>query len=193
MGGATRGDRTDQITPNPGVLRRCRGGSTLSLSLAGHELSIVRFCIIPLKFYRGGRYIGYVQHTQGHSAMNAYAMKQYQTVNVHAQVSEANPHRLIQMLFEGGLQRLAQAKGAMQHGNLALKGELVGKAVGIINGLRDGLDLQKGGELSANLDNLYAYMIQRLSQANLKNDPAMIDEVAGLLREIKEGWDTIQA
>ena len=123
--------------------------------------------------------------------MNAYAMKQYQTVNVHAQVSEASPHRLIQMLLEGGLQRLAQAKGAMQYGNLALKGELLGKAMGIIGGLRDGLDLQKGGELSANLDNLYAYMLQRLSQANLKNDPTMVDEVAGLLREIKEGWDSI--
>ena len=97
------------------------------------------------------------------------------------------------MLLEGGLQRLAQAKGAMQYGNIPLKGELLGKAVSIIVGRRDGLDLQKGGELSANLDNLYAYMIQRLSQANLKNDPAMIDEVAGLLREIKEGWDSIQA
>lgn len=125
--------------------------------------------------------------------MNAYAMKQYQTVNVHAQISEASPHRLIQMLLEGGLQRLAQAKGAMQYGNLPLKGELLGKAMGIIVGLRDGLDMKKGGELSANLDNLYAYMLQRLSQANLKNDPAMVDEVAGLLREIKEGWDTIPA
>ena len=55
--------------------------------------------------------------------MNAYAaMKQYQTVNVNAQVSEADPHRLIQMLMEGGLQRVAQAKGAMQHGNTGLKG-----------------------------------------------------------------------
>ena len=125
--------------------------------------------------------------------MNAYAMKQYQTVNVHAQISEASPHRLIQMLLEGGLQRLAQAKGAMQYGNLPLKGELLGKAMGIIVGLRDGLDMKKGGELSANLDNLYAYMLQRLSQANLKNDPAMVDEVAGLLREIKEGWDAIPA
>src|SRR5690554_7415232 len=72
--------------------------------------------------------------------MNAYAMKQYQTVSVHAQVTEADPHRLIQMLMEGGLQRLAQAKGAMEYGNVALKGELIGKAMGIIGGLRDALD-----------------------------------------------------
>lgn len=125
--------------------------------------------------------------------MNAYAaMKQYQTVNVNAQVSEADPHRLIQMLMEGGLQRIAQAKGAMQFNNIPLKGELIGKTMGIIGGLRDGLDLNKGGELAANLDNLYAYMLQRLSIANLKNDAAILDEVAALLRDVKEGWDGIR-
>ena len=124
--------------------------------------------------------------------MNAYAMKQYQTVSVHAQVSEADPHRLIQMLMEGGLQRIAQARGAMEHGNIALKGELIGKAMGIIGGLRDGLDREKGGEMATNLDNLYAFMQQRLSLANLQNDPAMLDEVAGTLREIKLGWDAIR-
>ena len=125
--------------------------------------------------------------------MNAYAaMKQYQTVNVHAQVSEADPHRLIQMLFEGGLQRIAQAKGAMQHGNIPLKGELIGKSMGIIGGLRDSLDLSKGGELASNLDNLYSFMLQRLTVANLNNDAAILDEVSALLRDVKEGWDAIR-
>ncbi|WP_193072781.1 flagellar export chaperone FliS [Pseudomonas sp. FME51] len=124
--------------------------------------------------------------------MNAYAMKQYQTVNVNAQVTEADPHRLIQMLLEGGLQRIAQAKGAMEYGNVALKGELIGKAMGIVGGLREAVDTEKGGEIAANLDNLYAFMQQRLSQANLKNDPSMLDDVAKLLREIKEGWDGIR-
>ncbi len=124
--------------------------------------------------------------------MNAYAMKQYQSVNVNAQVIEADPHRLIQMLLEGGLQRIAQAKGAMEYGNIPLKGELIGKAMGIVGGLRDAVDTDKGGDIAANLDNLYAFMQQRLSQANLNNDPAMLDEVAKLLREIKEGWDGIR-
>ncbi|MCL5043213.1 MAG: flagellar export chaperone FliS [Gammaproteobacteria bacterium] len=125
--------------------------------------------------------------------MNAYtAMKQYQTVNVNAQVSEADPHRLIQMLMEGGLQRIAQAKGAMQYGNTPLKGELIGKAVAIIGGLQDALDIKQGGEVAANLNELYQFMQQRLAQANLNNDPALLDEVANLLREIKEGWDGIR-
>ncbi|PCC97559.1 flagellar export chaperone FliS [Halopseudomonas pelagia] len=125
--------------------------------------------------------------------MNAYAaMKQYQTVNVNAQVSEADPHRLIQMLMEGGLQRIAQAKGAMQFNNVQLKGELIGKTIGIVGGLREALDFDKGGEVAVNLDRLYAFMIQRLSIANLKNDSAILDEVAALLRDVKEGWDGIR-
>ncbi|MFZ6046324.1 flagellar export chaperone FliS [Pseudomonas sp. CR3202] len=121
----------------------------------------------------------------------ATALKQYQSVNVQAQVFDTTPHRLIQMLMEGGLGRLAQARGAMERGQVALKGELLGKAIAIIGGLRDGLDRQKGGEIAANLDGLYEYMEGRLLQANLKNDAALVDEVAGLLREIKSAWDAI--
>jgi len=124
--------------------------------------------------------------------MNAMAaLRQYQTVNTQAQLSDASPHRLIQMLMEGGLSRLAQARGAMQHGQVAAKGELISKAIGIIGGLREGLNLQSGGEIAANLDRLYEYMISRLVEANLSNDVALIDEVAGLLRNVKSGWDAI--
>ena len=126
--------------------------------------------------------------------MNAFAaMQQYQAVNTQAQAAAADPHRLIQMLMEGGLTRLAQARGAMERGQTALKGELIGKAIGIIGGLRQGLDLEKGGEIAGNLDSLYDYMTRRLMDANVKNDPAILEEVSGLLRELKEGWDAIAA
>lgn len=124
--------------------------------------------------------------------MNAMAaLRQYQTVNTQAQVGDASPHRLIQMLMEGGLSRLAQARGAMQHGQVAAKGELLSKAIGIVGGLREALDLHSGGEIAANLDRLYEYMIARLVEANLSNDVALVDEVAGLLRNVKSGWDAI--
>lgn len=126
--------------------------------------------------------------------MNAFAaMQQYQAVNTQAQAAAADPHRLIQMLMEGGLTRLAQARGAMERQQTALKGELIGKAIGIIGGLRQGLDLEKGGEIAGNLDSLYDYMTRRLMGANVKNDPAILEEVSGLLREVKEGWDAIAA
>ncbi|WP_372873822.1 flagellar export chaperone FliS [Pseudomonas sp.] len=124
--------------------------------------------------------------------MNAMtAMKQYQNVNTQAQAVDASPHRLIQMLMEGGLTRIAQARGAMERQQTAIKGELIGKAIAIIGGLREGLDLQQGGELAANLDSLYQYMVSRLLEANVKNDAASLDEVAGLLRNVKSGWDAI--
>ena len=124
--------------------------------------------------------------------MNAMAaLRQYQTVNTQARAVDASPHRLIQMLIEGGLTRIAQARGAMERGQTALKGELIGKSVAIIGGLRDGLDHERGGELAANLDSLYEYMVTRLTEANISNEPAILEEVAGLLRDIKSGWDAI--
>ncbi|EMF9964067.1 TPA: flagellar export chaperone FliS [Pseudomonas aeruginosa] len=124
--------------------------------------------------------------------MNAMAaMRQYQNVSTQAQTIDASPHRLIQMLMEGGLTRMAQARGALERGEVALKGELIGKAIAIVGGLREGLDFEAGGELAANLDRLYAYMSMRLTEANLKNDAGKLEEVSELLRNIKSGWDAI--
>ncbi|VXC32597.1 Flagellar secretion chaperone FliSB [Pseudomonas sp. 8Z] len=124
--------------------------------------------------------------------MNAMAaLKQYQTVNTQAKVVDASPHRLIQMLMEGGLARIAQARGAMERDQTALKGELLGKSVAIIAGLRESLDHQQGGEVAANLDKLYEYMINRLTEANVSNEPALLEEVSGLLLNVKLGWDAI--
>lgn len=121
------------------------------------------------------------------------ALRQYQKVNSHAQVSEASPHRLIQMLLEGGLDRLAQAKGAMSRGDVAQKCVLITKAIDIITGLRQGLDEEKAEDPAAiqQLDSLYEYMNTRLAQANASNDPEVIDEVARLLITVKSGWDAI--
>lgn len=124
--------------------------------------------------------------------MNAMtAMRQYQSVNTQAKAVDASPHRLIQMLMEGGLSRIAQARGAMDRGQVAMKGELIGKAIAIVGGLREGLDLEKGGEVAANLDRLYEYMVTRLFEANLHNTVAPLEEVAVLLRNVKSGWDAI--
>ena len=118
------------------------------------------------------------------------ALRQYHSADL-AEASEADPHRLIQMLLEGALQRIAIARGAMQQGDIAIKGDRLGSAISIIEGLRSHLDRERGGEIAANLESLYDYMQQRLLQANLRNDVDILDEVAGLLRQIKAGWDGI--
>ncbi|MBF6028727.1 flagellar export chaperone FliS [Pseudomonas sp. P115] len=121
------------------------------------------------------------------------ALRQYQKVNSHAQVSEASPHRLVQMLMEGCLDRMAQAKGALSRGDIAQKGLMLGKAIEIISGLRDGLEPEKAEDPASvqQLDALYDYMSNRLVEANQVNDADMIDEVARLLITVKSGWDAI--
>ncbi|MFV3412341.1 flagellar export chaperone FliS [Pseudomonas nitroreducens] len=121
------------------------------------------------------------------------AMKQYQQVSLEARVAEASPHGLIQLLMQGGLERLAQARGAIERGQRAERGELISKAIGIVGGLREALNPEVGGELALNLDRLYAYMTERLLEANRNGDAAILDEVSGLLREVKSGWDAIAA
>ena len=119
------------------------------------------------------------------------ALRQYQKVSGVAQTSEASPHRLVQMLMQGGLDRIAQAKGAIARNDVAQKGVLIGKAIGIIGGLREGLDLENQAEALADIDSLYAYMSKRLVEANVKSDPEILNEVARLLITVKEGWDAI--
>lgn len=121
------------------------------------------------------------------------ALRQYQKVNSHAQISEANPHRLVQLLMEGGLDRIAQAKGALARGDIAEKGLMLGKAIDIVIGLRDGLDAEKSDNPAyvQQLESLYVYMTNRLMEANVHNDVEMMDEVARLLITVKSGWDAI--
>ena len=124
--------------------------------------------------------------------MNSYsAVQNYSSVKVHSSVETASPHRLIQMLFEGALERIAHAKGAMAQNQIARKGELIGKAVAIVGGLQGSLNDKEGGALAANLDGLYDYIIRRLSQANFENNPEYLDECGRLLGEIKTAWDAI--
>ncbi|APC15340.1 flagellar export chaperone FliS [Pseudomonas frederiksbergensis] len=121
------------------------------------------------------------------------ALRQYQKIGAQAQTSEASPHRLVQMLMEGGLDRIAQAKGAMERKDIPGKGVLISKAIDIIGGLREGLDLENKADEVGELDNLYVYMMKRLAEANIKSDPKILDEVADLLGTVKEGWDAIAA
>lgn len=124
--------------------------------------------------------------------MNAsLAMNQYKEVRVQSSVMDATPHRLIQMLMEGVLEKIALAKGNILRKEIAQKGENIGKAITIVGGLQASLDKEKGGELAENLNSLYDYMAQRLLMANIQSDDAILDEVADLMLEIKAGWDAI--
>jgi flagellar protein FliS len=119
------------------------------------------------------------------------ALKHYRELGLETEVNSASPHRLIQLLFIGALDRLAVARDAIEHKNAMLKEEQIAKVIGIVGGLRASLDMTSPGELPANLDQLYEYMEVRLLEASAANDVTMLDEVVELLRTLKSGWDEI--
>lgn len=117
---------------------------------------------------------------------------QYRQVGATSEVAGADPHRLIQMLMEGALTRMSQAKGMIEIKNHEGKAKLLGRVMDIIATLQSSLEHEQGGDISANLDRLYDYMNRRLLEASSTNDITMIDEVMSLLLEIKSGWDGIR-
>lgn len=121
------------------------------------------------------------------------SLQSYRKVSLESQLADASPHKITQMLFAGALERLAQSRAAIEQGNIADKGLLIGKAIGIIQGLRSALVMDQGGELAKNLNQLYEFVIGRLSDANINNDALALDDAAVILRELKEAWDSIPA
>ncbi len=119
------------------------------------------------------------------------AANHYSQVDTYTGVNGADSHRLVLMLLNGALSNIAVAKGSIERQDVSAKGEAIGQTISIVNGLRTSLDLDAGGELAVNLDNLYDYMERRLLEANIHNNPSMLEEISGLLHEIKEGWAAI--
>ena len=119
-------------------------------------------------------------------------LQAYQRVNTQTSITDADPHKLIHLLYNGAIERINMAKARMQVKDYAGKGKLISKAIEIIGGLRSFLDFEKGGKLAAELEALYDYMERTLFEANARNDVAKLDEVASLLRQVKEGWDGIR-
>jgi flagellar protein FliS len=126
------------------------------------------------------------------TSVNTRSASVYKRVAVETGVQAADSHRLVGMLFDGLLQAVATARGAMERGDLVVKGEQIGKAVRIVEeGLKAGLD-PAGGEMAQNLRALYAYAVRRLTEANLRNDPSALAEVATLIEPVAQAWQDIR-
>jgi flagellar protein FliS len=129
-------------------------------------------------------------NTQQMSA-NSGRLRRYAQVGVQSGLEAATPHRLILMLLEGALTRIARAVGHLQRGETAARGQNISLAISIIGGLRGSLNHGEGGVIAENLDELYGYMIDRLLHANLRGDAEALREVQNLLSEIRAGWIAI--
>lgn len=118
-------------------------------------------------------------------------LKAYKRTSLEAELSVASPHRVIQMLFNGLLERLSQAKGAIERKDYEYKSDRITKALGIIDGLQSALDRKEDPQLFEKMYALYDYMKVLLQKASVSLEPGPIDEVVNLILPIKNAWDNI--
>ena len=124
--------------------------------------------------------------------MNAKsAFELYKSTQTSTSLDDASPHRLVTMMLDGALEKIAVAVGAMERGEPALTGESISKAISIVDNLRVALDHETGGAIAGNLSDLYDYILRRLLEANVMSDVSLLKEVSGLLTEIKVAWDQV--
>jgi flagellar protein FliS len=112
----------------------------------------------------------------------------YKKGTLKQDIANADPHRLTLMLMQGALDKMATAKGCIERKDYEHKAEHITKATAIIVNLRDTLDMEAGGDFSEKLYALYDYMVERLLDANVKNDATIITEVMELFAPIKDAW-----
>jgi len=135
----------------------------------------------------------FAQATVRGSRSSAQFSGLYQSVGVETGVSTANPHQLVSLLFDGLIESITTARGAMQRDDLEAKGRAMGRASRIVEeGLKAGLS-PAGGDLSVNLSNLYSYVSRRLMQAHLRNDVEALNECQRLIEPVREAWAAIGA
>ena len=124
--------------------------------------------------------------------MNAIAaLAQYGQIKNEAQTSYASPHQLMLMLFDGAIEAMSMTVGAIQNKNFELRSKQNTRSITIINGMRDCLDMEAGGDLANNLYSLYQYMAQELFKASFKNDADTIQNIQTMLKDIRESWEKI--
>ena len=118
----------------------------------------------------------------------------YRDVNASTAIEGATPHKLVSLLYQAVASEIAAARGAIARADIAEKGRAISHAVRIVEeGLLAPLDMAAGGALATNLHDLYLYLVQRMTVANLKSDDGILAECARLVEVLREGWDGIAA
>ena len=116
----------------------------------------------------------------------------YRDVGVQSGVLSASPHQLVLMLFDGFLECVTQARGAIASRNIDQKCKAIIRALRIVDeGLKANLNLEQGGKLAADLNALYGYITMRLTYANVSNDAAALEECAKLIEPVRSAWIAI--
>lgn len=123
--------------------------------------------------------------------MNSFArspLAQYRSVGAHGAVEAADPHRLVSLLYDGLSEALSASRGAIERGDVSAKTKEICKAAGIVDALRSSLNMDRGGEMAVNLDRLYEFMSQQITQANLHDDVSAVEATLELAETLRGAW-----
>ena len=124
--------------------------------------------------------------------MNAIAaLAQYGQIKNDTQTTYASPHQLMLMLFDGAIEAMSFTIGAIENNNFELRSKQNSRSITIINGMRECLDMETGGELADNLYSLYQYMTKELFKASFKNDVDTVKNIQTMLKDIRGSWEKI--
>jgi len=118
-------------------------------------------------------------------------LKAYNSVGVSNQAAMADPYRVIQMLLQGALDKMAYAKGAIERKDHAEKANNLSKSVAIVSALQGSLDMNIKADVTNNLFDLYTFIMDQLTDVSIDNDLEKLDQTMFVIRQIKEGWDAI--
>mgnify|MGYP001164041573 FL=1 len=119
------------------------------------------------------------------------ALKAYQNVEVESNAAYADGVQLVQMLFDGLMESIDKAHGHIERGEITEKNETISRAQKIIFGLQMSLDMERGGDLSRNLNDLYEYSVRRLLHAHSRNDVEALEEIKSLITEVSSAWSML--
>ena len=116
----------------------------------------------------------------------------YRDIGASTSVQDASPHKMVSLLYGALSSHIAAARGGLARRDIAAKGRAISHAVRIVEvGLSAPLDMQGGGAISINLRDLYDYLVQQLTLANIRNDDAVLQQCGRLVETLREGWDGI--
>jgi flagellar protein FliS len=107
------------------------------------------------------------------------------------QVTTASREKILLMLYEGAIRFTRHALVAMEEKKIADKGKYISKATAILSELMATLDFKSGGPLAADLENLYVFMIDKLIEGNIQNDPECLKVVENMLRTLYVAWQDV--
>jgi flagellar protein FliS len=110
---------------------------------------------------------------------------------LESRILSASPLDLVNILYEHAILDIQQARQSLARGDVAARSRSISKAIAIIGELQSSLDYEAGGEIAANLGQLYQYMRARLTAGNLRQSNSPLAEVAGLLESLGDAWRAI--